>query len=102
VPPRRKVAVLAGVAAFYLAATVVARRLGYRVGGNVVVRCRRGHLFTTLWVPGATFKALKLGWWRLQWCPVGKHVSLVSPVRDSDLTAEQKREAEQHHDVRVP
>lgn len=28
------------------------RRRGYGVAGNVVVRCREGHLFTTLWIPG--------------------------------------------------
>lgn len=27
---------------------------GYRMGGNLVVRCRKGHLFTTIWVPGAS------------------------------------------------
>jgi hypothetical protein len=87
---------------FYVLATIVARRRGYLLGGNVVVRCRRGHLFTTIWVPGATFKALKLGWWRLQWCPVGKHLSLVSPVKESELSDEERRFAEQHRDVRIP
>jgi hypothetical protein len=72
------------------------------MGGNVVVRCRSGHLFTTIWVPGATAKALRLGWWRLQWCPVGKHVSLVSPIKQSELTDEESRFAEQHRDVRLP
>jgi len=24
---------------------------GYPLGGQVVVRCREGHLFTTLWIP---------------------------------------------------
>ena len=90
------------VVVFYAVATVLARRRGYLVGGNVVVRCRRGHLFTTIWVPGVTVKALKLGWWRLQWCPVGRHVSLVTPVRDSELTDEQRRSAGQHRDVRIP
>ena len=61
--------------------TVVARFLGYRVGGNTVVRCRRGHLFTTLWIPGASMKSIRLGWWRVQRCPVGNHWSLVVPVR---------------------
>lgn len=93
---------LAGVVGAYAAGTMAARRRGYPLGGNVVVRCRRGHLFTTLWVPGATVKALKLGWWRVQWCPVGRHVSVVSPVKASELSAEERRRAAEHHDVRVP
>jgi hypothetical protein len=40
--------------------TLIARRLGYRLGGDVVVRCRQGHLFTTLWIPGVKLKAVDL------------------------------------------
>jgi hypothetical protein len=83
-------------------ATLVARRLGYKVGGNVVVRCRQGHLFTTIWVPGVSFKAVRLGWLRFQHCPVGRHWAFVTPVKDSDLTDEERLFAEQHHDVRIP
>ena len=78
------------------------RARGYPVGGNLIVRCRRGHLFTTLWIPSVSFKALRLGWSRFQWCPVGRHWSLVSPVRDSELTAREKRRALARHDVRLP
>jgi hypothetical protein len=72
------------------------------MGGNVVVRCRRGHLFTTIWVPGVSLKSVRLGWWRLQWCPVGKHWSLVAPVKESTLSEEDNRTAHEHVDVRVP
>jgi hypothetical protein len=82
--------------------TLLARRLGYKLGGNVVVRCRRGHLFTTIWIPGVKLKAIDLGVARLQRCPVGHHWSLVTPVRESDLTDEQLRFAREHHDVRIP
>lgn len=82
--------------------TVVARRLGYKVGGNTIVRCRDGHLFTTLWIPGASLKAVRLGWYRYQRCPVGSHWTLVRPVNDADLTAEEREAAEQVHDVRLP
>jgi hypothetical protein len=75
---------------------------GYRFGGNVVVRCRQGHLFTTIWIPGASVKALRLGWWRFQRCPVGKHWSIVTPVRRSDLTWRERRLARTHEDVRIP
>jgi hypothetical protein len=85
-----------------VAATLVARRLGYKVGGNVVVRCRKGHLFTTLWIPGVKLKAVDLGVARVQRCPVGRHWSLVVPVRDADLTDEERQFARAHHDVRIP
>ncbi len=83
-------------------ATLVARRLGYKVGGNVVVRCRKGHLFTTIWIPGVKLKAVDLGVVRFQWCPIGRHWSFVIPVRDSDLSDEERQFARQHHDVRIP
>ncbi len=82
--------------------TLVARRLGYRIGGEVVVRCRAGHLFTTIWVPGISLKALRLGWVRFQRCPVGRHWTFVVPVRDAQLTDEQRQIAGQYHDVRIP
>ena len=82
--------------------TLVARALGYKLGGNVVVRCRQGHLFTTIWIPGVKLKAVDLGVARFQHCPVGNHWTLVFPVRDADLTDEERRIAAQHHDVRIP
>jgi hypothetical protein len=75
---------------------------GYPVAGNLVVRCRQGHLFTTIWLPGATLKSIRLLWWRVQWCPVGKHVSIVTPVRKTELSEEQKRVASEHRDLRIP
>lgn len=75
---------------------------GYRFGGNVVVRCRRDHLFTTIWVPAASLKSLRLAWWRIQWCPVGRHWSVVTPVRKSELTEDQKRTADDNPDIRIP
>jgi hypothetical protein len=75
---------------------------GYRLGGNVVVRCRDGHLFTTIWIPGASLKALRIGAWRVQRCPVGHHWSIVTPVRKVDLSEEQQRLASQTRDIRIP
>jgi len=97
---RRRAALIALVA---LAVELVGlRRRGYAFGGKVVVRCREGHLFTTIWIPGASVKAARLGWWRLQRCPVGRHWSLVAPVRRSDLGAEDLRRAGESRDIRVP
>jgi hypothetical protein len=75
---------------------------GYPLGGKLIVRCRRGHLFTTIWIPGASLKAVRLGWWRLQYCPVGRHWSIVVPVRESELTDDEKRLARDEQDVRLP
>lgn len=98
----RKRASIPLVVAALLVGTVMARRRGYGVGGNTVVRCRSGHLFTTIWVPGASLKAVRLGWVRFQYCPVGRHWTTVRPVRAADLTDEERTEAERHRDVRVP
>jgi hypothetical protein len=75
---------------------------GYPLGGRLVVRCRRGHLFTTLWIPGVSFKALRLGWLRVQRCPVGNHWTIVTPVKRSELTASQREAAAEHRDSLTP
>jgi hypothetical protein len=101
-PSGQRKGVAAAVVAALAAGTVVARRRGYHLGGTTVVRCRQGHLFTTVWIPGVSLKALRLGWWRFQRCPVGKHFSLVTPVRDADLTDRERNLASARHDVRIP
>ena len=99
---KRRLAVLACVLTAYVAGTIIATRRGYSFGRNSVVRCRQGHLFTTVWIPGASVKALRLGFWRLQWCPVGRHVDLVHPVKSADLTDTERSFALAHHDAPVP
>ncbi|MGD0742374.1 MAG: hypothetical protein ABSA31_03680 [Acidimicrobiales bacterium] len=81
---------------------VLARRRGSVFAVNTVVRCRDGHLFSTLWIPGGSLKSIRLGWWRLQRCPVGRHWSLVTPVWVSRLSEEERQLASQHRDVRIP
>jgi hypothetical protein len=97
---RRRAVII--ITAAILVETVVMRLRGYRIGGHVVVRCQKGHPFTTIWVPGASLKALRFGWWRFQHCPVGNHWSLVTPVKESDLTGEEKRIARENEDIRIP
>ncbi len=82
--------------------TLIGRRLGYNFGANTVVRCRQGHLFTTIWIPGVKLKELDLVVARVQRCPVGRHWSLVVPVRDVDITEEERQFARDHHDIKVP
>ena len=81
---------------------IVLRRRGYPPAGSVVVRCWEEHLFTTVWVPGVSVKALRLGPWRVQRCPVGQHWSIVTPVSRSDLTEQQNRAAADSRDIRLP
>jgi hypothetical protein len=99
--PRHRRARAAGFAAWLVETGALWWRSG-RLGGNVVVRCRSGHLYTTVWVPGASVKSLRLGLWRFQHCPVGGHWSIVTPVRESELTWRQKRSTRANRDIRVP
>jgi hypothetical protein len=85
-----------------IASMIMTRRRGYNVGGRIIVRCLAGHVFTTVWVPGVSFKSIRFGFVRLQRCPVGNHVSLVTPVRASDLTPEERRMAELYEDTWIP
>jgi hypothetical protein len=93
--------VLIAVAAI-TAFTLIARRLGYNLGLHTVVRCRQGHLFTTIWIPGVKLKELDLLVARYQWCPAGRHWSLVVPVREARLTEAERQLAHEHPDIRVP
>jgi hypothetical protein len=99
---QRRRQVVAAIVLFDIISTVVARLRGYGVGGNAIVRCRNGHLFTTIWIPGVSLKSLRLGWWRFQFCPVGRHWSLVVPVRETDLSPGERRAAREARDVRIP
>jgi hypothetical protein len=78
------------------------RARGYGLGGSVVVRCRRGHLFSTIWIPGVSFKSIRLGWWRIQRCPVGRHWSIVTPVNRSELAEDERQIAADRKDIRIP
>jgi hypothetical protein len=99
-PSRRRRRFL--LAAALLLEPVLMKLRGYPVGGNLIVRCRQGHLFTTIWIPGVSIKALRLGWWRVQRCPVGRHWSIVVPVRDSEISDDERQLARQRHDLRLP
>lgn len=67
-----------------------------------VVRCRDGHLFTSIVIPGASLKAVRLGNRRWQHCPVGRHWSVVTFVDESTLDAGELASAHAVHDVRIP
>src|SRR5579884_2285077 len=96
---RRRAGVIAAGAMLFEAAALWLRTR--RVGGDVIVRGRAGHLFTTIWIPAVSVKALRLGWWRVQRCPVGRHWSLVTPVKEGELSEDERRFAHEHRDIRV-
>jgi hypothetical protein len=102
ISPAHKRKAAAAAIAGALPATLLLRRAGYRLGNDTIVRCRAGHLFTTIWVPLASVKAIRLGWWRFQRCPVGNHWTLVHPVRESELTEQERAEAHAARDIRIP
>jgi hypothetical protein len=99
---KRDLIIAAGFAAMYAAGTVAAKRMGYSFGCNVVARCRAGHVFSTIWIPGASLKALRLGLWRVQWCPPGRHVTLVHLLKDAEVTDDIRELAAAHRDIRIP
>jgi len=93
---------LLAIAGGVLAEALLMRLRGYPMGTDVLVRCHRGHLFSTIWLPGVSVKSLRLVWWRAQRCPVGGHWSVVTPVRAVELNADQRRLAHERKDVRLP
>jgi len=100
--PLRRAIPMVAVVAVLGGGTVIARRRGYLIGRNLIVRCRQGHLFTTIWLPGASLKSIRLGWARIQRCPVGKHWTIVTPVREADLGDDERRSARATRDIRIP
>jgi hypothetical protein len=98
---RRRGAIALGVGSVLVEISGLWLRAG-RLGGKVVVRCRDGHLYTTVWIPGASVKSLRLAFWRFQRCPVGHHWSIVTPVRESDLSEWEQRIARENRDIRLP
>jgi hypothetical protein len=101
-PRRNRRKILALLIILDVLGTLIARARGYRFGRKTLVRCQSGHLFTTIWIPGGSLKALRLGWWRIQFCPVGRHWSIVTPVKEADLTLREKRSARRHRDIPIP
>ena len=89
-----KTGVIVGIVvlAVVVGVNVVMRRMGYAIPGRPAVRCSKGHLFRTTWIEGGSLKAIRLGpVRRVQRCPVGQHWTLVRPVKEKDLTDEDRR-----------
>jgi hypothetical protein len=85
------VAVLLVMAIVAVGLNVWARRAGYAIPGRSPVRCSNGHLFEGTWVMGGSLTKVRLGpltrWGR---CRVGHHWARMRPVKDADLTDEER------------
>lgn len=66
-----------------------------------VVRCRHGHIYRSVWVPGGSLKALRWFDTRLQWCPVGRHWSWTRRVPAAELSPAELAEANSVHGLRL-
>lgn len=67
-----------------------------------VVECAEGHLFTSIVIPGASLKSVRLGDRRWQRCPVGKHRTTVQRVDESTLDPGRLAAARAVHDIGIP
>ena len=66
------------------------------------VRCSAGHLYTTIWMPLASLKSVRLGNTRLQRCPVGHHWATVKRIDGTSASLEDLTAAASVHDARIP
>jgi hypothetical protein len=66
------------------------------------VRCSKGHLYTSTWIPYASVKGLRLGWKRFQRCPVGKHWAVTERLDPETASPEELAKAAEAHDWHIP
>ncbi len=67
-----------------------------------IVECEQGGLFSTIWVPFVSLKAVRLGSKRLQRCPIHKKWEKVHRVETSTLSADALANARVVTDSRIP
>ncbi|KAH7141034.1 hypothetical protein EDB81DRAFT_799332 [Dactylonectria macrodidyma] len=85
-----------------MSATQVEAKHRYFESYDRIVRCSEGHLYTTVWVPMMSVKAIRLGNRRVQHCPVGSHWSTVVRVQSDELTQEELEKATETTDSLWP
>ncbi len=74
---------------------------GMKVGKDVPVRCTGGHYYSTIWIPGISFKAARFARRRYQYCPVGKHWAMTRQLFEDEKTPEIFEMAARIHDKRI-
>jgi hypothetical protein len=65
-------------------------------------RAPRRALFTTIWIPLASLKALRLGRRRFQHCPAGHHWTMVTQLDQTSAGPADLETAAALHDIRIP
>jgi hypothetical protein len=64
---------------------------------EIIVRCSRGHLFVTNWIPLTGFRSIRLSpGLRYHRCPVERHWRLARPARAGTLTGMRLSEARRY------
>ena len=66
------------------------------------VRCREGHVYTTIWIPGGSLKAVRMGRWRWQRCPVGRHWTWARRIDWNSADLVELGATRAKHDIRIP
>lgn len=69
---------------------------------TVIVRITGGAIFETIWIPLASFKAIRLGSKRLQRCPFHHRWEIIRRVDPSTLSAAERAEAARRRAGRMP
>jgi hypothetical protein len=90
------------IALVLLGGLVLAGRLNLLMRFDRPVRCKDGHLFTTIWIPLVSLKAIRLGARRFQRCPVGHHWTTVMPLHEASAQPLDLAAAAAVHDARMP
>ena len=67
-----------------------------------IVRCSRGAVFETVWVPWVSLKSIRLGPRRLQRCPIHRRWELVAPVDPTMLSAGDRTDAARYPAGPIP
>lgn len=67
-----------------------------------IARCSEGHLFSTIWIPLVSFKAIRMGSDRWQKCPLCRKFRRVSLVDKDSLSSSETEQANSVQDSRIP
>jgi len=71
-------------------------------GPVVIVRCMRGSLFETVWIPLVSLNAIRLGPLRIQRCPIHRRVEIVQLVKPATLSDAERAEAARYPAEPIP
>jgi hypothetical protein len=69
---------------------------------RTIVRCSQGTLYSTIWLPLGSLKAIRLGSTRVQRCPVHHKWERVRKVDSASLTSEELASAMATRDNAIP